>query len=367
MGGHAGATGIGTGCVQRIWSIDALLTDGSLFDSYEQKTVLDDATGKPLTGITSVQDNAATSAGCAALTDGTVKCWLTRGAREAVGQLGNGSTAVPTTTFRATPVVVAGGAPLTNIREMARGDFGGGSCALTNDGKVYCWGDLTWIAGDGASEIHTGTAQLLMDGASPMTGVLQLAVGKRQACVLRQGATGKEVWCWGFAQYGELGQGNTVNQARPIKVPGLTSPSVIAMSAAYILNGQPDFVDATICVIDGGAVRCWGANIEGAAGNKTTGSGSTAVLNPTAVVDGNGMAIDGIVDIQNGYGGFSALRSDGSLWLWGHENTTYAKIFTTGVVAIGYATDTGMFGPFYVTSDGAFHIRTRTVSLPCSP
>ena len=145
-GGLAGAPGsAASGCIQKLTSVYIHFTDGSLgyaLDIFHIMPVLDDATGKPLTGVVSVQDSGATGAGCASLTNGTVKCWLTGTGKAAVGQLGNGSTAATTTTFRATPVVTTGGGPLTNIRTMAGGEFGTASCAVTNDGKVYCWGDL---------------------------------------------------------------------------------------------------------------------------------------------------------------------------------------------------------------------------------
>jgi alpha-tubulin suppressor-like RCC1 family protein len=63
---------------------------------------------------------------CAALADGTVRCW---GANDA-GQLGDGSLV-----DRSTPVAVSG---VTGARAVAVG--AGHGCALTGDGRVLCWG-----------------------------------------------------------------------------------------------------------------------------------------------------------------------------------------------------------------------------------
>jgi alpha-tubulin suppressor-like RCC1 family protein len=312
----------------------------------------------------SVQDGLGS--GCAALADGTVKCWLLDLSKSpGAGQLGNGSTAPPAETdepFRATPVVVEGGAPLSNIRAMADGVVSPASCAITNDGQLYCWGDLTWIVGGGTT-IETGTARLVtIDGTSPLTGVIRVALGGRQACALRHGASGNEVWCWGYGAKGELGQEDGSDQPYPVKVSGLEGPTAIAIAAEYDLEG-PSFADATACaVVEGGQVRCWGSDAEGALGSNRTTTEAGAL---SSVVDGASTPVAGVSELEAGFGGFSALRTDGSLWVWGYANRPYAASFATGVAEIGYGPESGSFGPFYLTRDGAFHIGQQTVPIVC--
>ena len=79
----------------------------------------------------------------------------------------------------------------------------------------------------------------------------------------------------------------------------------------------------------------------------------------------NGVVLDGVTAIADGFGSFSALRTDGSLWAWGHEQAPFARSIATGVVAIGYGTDTGPFGPFYLTSDGLYHKGNSSVTVTC--
>ena len=83
------------------------------------------------------------------------------------------------------------------------------------------------------------------------------------------------------------------------------------------------------------------------------------------MVDGNAAALDGVLALEPGCGSFSALRADGSSWVWGHEKRPYAASFATDVVAIGYATDTNTFGPLYLTSDGVLHNGQRTAPIVC--
>lgn len=151
------------------------------------------------------------------------------------------------------------------------------SCAVMNDGKVYCWGDLTWIVNNG-TQLFTGYAQAITtDGTTPLTGVDQVALGPRDACALVEGAASKEVWCWGTSQSGESGQGTTTMQQYPKKVLGFTSPSYLVLAA-----GDQTY-NATPCVLDGDGVRCWGSNSYGASG---VNSAANPTLSPTPRLPG---------------------------------------------------------------------------------
>jgi hypothetical protein len=359
--GSGGQGGAATSCIEKLWSGYLQRTDGSLVYFTGSKVVLDDATGMPLTGVVSLQDNDYQGAGCAALSDGTVKCWLTMTTMAAVGQLGNGTTAASSVTFRATPVVATGGTPLANVRAMAHGDYGTAICAVTTTGQLYCWGDLSWMVNNGTT-MHTGSAQLITaDGTSALTGVDQAVLGNRQACVLREGTSAKEVWCWGYAGADELGQGDTTNHQYPVKVGGLTNPTSLAL-APIGSTGTTNYNDATVCAMDGANIRCWGSNVLGAAG---VNSSASAVASPSPVVDKNGAAIDNVVDLEPGYGAFTALRGDGTMWRWGNAVNPYAAAYAaTGVIAVGYGGDQG-FGPLYETSDGAYHNDKTTVPVSC--
>jgi hypothetical protein len=360
-GGNGGAGGA-VSCIRGLSSGYVVRTDGSLVYYIGSTVVLDQATGAPLVGVVALQDGDYEGAGCAALPDGTVKCWWTRTDRTNVGQIGNGLTSGTVTTFHATPVVVSGGAPLTGVHAMARGDYATASCALTTVGQVYCWGDLTWMVNNGTT-LNTGFAQLLTtDGSTPLDGVVQLAAGNRQACALRAAGATNEVWCWGNASAYELGQGDTVNHQYPVKVGGLTNPSMLALAANNTSGGTINYALATVCALDGGKVLCWGGNASGSAGTK---SSAASVMTPTPVVDQSGTAIDNVVDIESGYAGFSVLRSDGTMWRWGANANNYAANYgVTGVVAIGYGGD-ATFGPLFLTSDGTYRNRTTVVPVAC--
>ena len=129
-------------CIEKLSSGYVVRTDGSLVYFTGSAIVLDDATGMPLTGVVSLQDNDYQGAGCAALSRRDGEVLVTMTSKAAVGQLGNGTTAASNVTFHATLVVATGGAPLANVAAMAHGDYGTANCAVTTAGQLYCWGDL---------------------------------------------------------------------------------------------------------------------------------------------------------------------------------------------------------------------------------
>jgi formylglycine-generating enzyme required for sulfatase activity/alpha-tubulin suppressor-like RCC1 family protein len=179
---------------------------------------------------------------CALTANGGVKCW----GGNLFGQLGDGTTS----NYRHTPVDVSG---LTSgvIALAAGGWF---TCALTNLGGVKCWGDnLYGQLGDG-----TTTDRSTPVGVSGLTGeVNALSGGGEHTCAL----TGDGATCWGRNYYGQLGDGTTSNRFTPVDVSNITS-SLTTLSA----GGEGH----TCAVTEGGGVKCWGRNDYGQLGDGTT-------------------------------------------------------------------------------------------------
>jgi len=325
-----------------------------LYEGPSEQVIFDSTTGQSLSGVISVQNG--NSHGCAAISDGSVQCWQTDTTNgNATGQLGNGTTTTNAVAFRGTPVLTAINTPLTNVAAVASGDSNSG-CAVTNDNKLYCWGDLTWIVNKGTTLLSGYAQAITTDGSTPFTGVAQVALGFRQACALVYGSSANEVWCWGYNAEGELGQGDTTTRQYPTKVLGLSNPTWVVMSPSN--SGS----EATVCALDGNNVRCWGANDRGQVGVNST---TNPIQGPTVVVGQTGTAIDGVVDVEPGLFAFSILRQDGTIWLWGWGATDYAANYgLTNVDGIGWAG--GYAGSVrYVTSDGIYHSAMTNVTVNC--
>jgi alpha-tubulin suppressor-like RCC1 family protein len=340
-------------CAKSLFGSYFVRTDGTAIDVNQtvQTPVLNAATGQPLTGIVSVTDGVYH--GCAALSDGTAWCWRTNaGSGNSVGQLGNGSTDTDGAIYRATQVLKAANSPLTGVKSMSD-SANNSTCAIMTDGKLYCWGALTWIVNDGAP-LNSGFAQAItLDGNTPLGSVVQASTGAYQGCAIVQGASSKELWCWGYNGDYELGLGDTNARQYPTKVVGPVNPTKV-IAGQYTYNGATGS-----CVLDGDTVRCWGYNGYGQGGANST---ANALTSPTLVVVSAGAAtLNGIVDLFLGGKTYCALRSSNTLWCWGSGYNDYAgNLGVTNIVTAGQSDPA-----LYLTSDGVYQFGATKVTPNC--
>lgn len=164
------------------------------------------------------------------------------------------------------------------------------SCALNNEGRVYCWGSGPM----GANVSGMQSRPRLVEGVSEATA---LEVGHDHVCALIGGGSLK---CWGGNGAGQIRSG--VNTVAPTEVVGLGG-RVTKVSAGFA---------ATCVVVEDGRVQCWGGNSSGQLGDGTT----TPRTQPTDVVDLGGVAND----VSAGEGFACALLSDGVVKCWGTNN-----------------------------------------------
>jgi alpha-tubulin suppressor-like RCC1 family protein len=204
-----------------------------------------------LAGITQVAAGADFDFDLALRSDGTVWSW----GSNVLGQLGNGNT-----DFSGTPVQVTG---LTGVTQIAAGDAFG--LALRSDGTVWAWGwNHNGALGD---ETPTGSESDVPVQVPGLSNVTQIAAGYSSAMAVRvqarRGAILRTVWTWGSNSAGELGDGTTTDSATPVEVSGLNVPAITAISAgggfSMVLGSD-------------GSVWGWGVNSGGQLGNGTTAS-----------------------------------------------------------------------------------------------
>ena len=250
-----------------------------------------------------------------ALVNGGIKCW----GNNQFGELGNGST-----TNSSVPVSVTG---LTSGVQNLAIQAGGSTCAISTNG-VQCWGRN--VRGElGNNAITNSSAPVAVTGLTG--GVQAIAAGQSHTCELINGPAGA-VQCWGFNQFGQLGDSSTTNSSVPIAVSNLAGAQAIATG------------DNHTCAITSGAVQCWGFGGDGELGN----GGTANVLVPVVV----GGVNTGAQFIAAG-GDFSCAVINGGAQCWGGNSEgqlgNNATANSTSAVAVtGLAT-----GVEAITAGGA--------------
>ncbi|MBN2084614.1 MAG: hypothetical protein JW748_05265 [Anaerolineales bacterium] len=143
------------------------------------------------------------------------------------------------------------------------------SCAVFDTGRVKCWGMNTRRQLGNESMVNSN----LPVEVEGLADVKALTAGWAHTCALTKSGGVK---CWGYNKYGELGNGQNADSGPPVAVHGL-SAGVIAIEAGD---------DHTCAVTASGAVMCWGFNQYGQLGDGTTTSRSVPV--PIQAPMGNG-------------------------------------------------------------------------------
>ena len=229
---------------------------------------------------------AAVAAGsahsCALSTSGGMYCW----GHNQLGQLGDG-----TNVQRNAPVGVM--TMENGVIAMAAGNEH--TCALTVAGTVKCWGyNYNGQLGIGIGSNSGSLTPVTVTGLSAE--IVAITAGYSHTCAL---SAAGGVWCWGFNDYGQLGDNTTVSHNAPVAVSGLDS-GVKAIAAG---------ANHTCAVTIAGNLKCWGLNQSGQLGNNT----ASQMRIPTAVSGLNGI----VASITAGGEHTCALTTTGGMYCWG--------------------------------------------------
>jgi alpha-tubulin suppressor-like RCC1 family protein len=242
----------------------------------------------------------------ALLEDGTVVAWGTNDE----GQLGNGPMGATGELGRypkpsITPVRVTG---LTNVIQIEAGTKH--AVALRKDGTVWAWGTRDDGAiGDGRPKTLRPVMAIGPTQVTGLQGITQIAATRFHNLALR--ADGK-VMAWGLNHDGQLGNGTRDNGWTPAEVSGLDR--IVAITAGVASFAGNSFSGA---VRGDGSVWTWGSGVSGVMGNGTE--------NPSP--DGPGgrnllpLQVKGLANVKSlslGFGHAAALLRDGTLRMWGH-------------------------------------------------
>ena len=221
---------------------------------------------------------------------------------------------------------------------------------------------------------QSGKPQFTPRRVEGLEGVTQIAGGSQHMLALKSDGT---VWVWGANKYAQLGLGDTDPRARPTNIPSLAGVTRIhaaaTMSAARqadgswvvwgavpstqpptrdvfggVLNDMPpvltpsplpgllrdasDVADGAVAFRDG-TVRTWGGNSFGSLG---TGGSVDAVSARGVLVK----SLSGIVRVWAGGHRVLALKSDGTLYLWGPAGAADDRVLRVPTVMTTFALST---------------------------
>jgi alpha-tubulin suppressor-like RCC1 family protein len=159
------------------------------------------------------------------------------------------------------PEACVAGACVAAARPGMMASGGQHTCFLTGAGGVKCWGNNQFgELGDGTTMERSGPVDVV--GLS--SGVLAVVSNRFSSCALLRDA----VKCWGSGLSGQLGDGTFFDhQPTPQTVLGL-EPGVQALAAGS---------DHTCALTAAGGVRCWGAGTLGQLGDATATTRNRAV------------------------------------------------------------------------------------------
>ncbi|TXI97501.1 MAG: hypothetical protein E6Q32_11615 [Neisseriales bacterium] len=271
---------------------------------------------------------------CAIAHNGNLYCWGGAGS----GQIGNGANAgvnIPTSV-----IIPNGVESFTTVSTNA--EF---SCAIANNGKVYCWGTGIYAQiGNGAStNVNVPTSVVMPSGVESFSA---LSTNSKFTCAI---ANNGKIYCWGIGANGRIGNGtnNDVNVPTSVTMPSFTAISTNANFSCAIANT--------------GTIYCCGKGTSGQIGN-----GANSNVNvPTAVTMPNGVTSFTAVSTNPNFS--CALANTGKVYCWGlgtdgqigngadsNVNVPTAVTMPSGVTSFGYiSTNTSFSCAIAASGDNA--------------
>ena len=233
-------------------------------------------------------------------TDGTLWIWGNNaygqlGTNEATGSTGGG-TLTPITTF-------VGG---TNWKQVSNGV--GFTAAIKTDGTLWTWGYNNFGQLGDNTAINRSTPVTTFAGG---TNWKQVAGGVNHTAAIKTDGT---LWTWGYNNFGQLGDNTAINRSTPVTTfaGGTNWKQVAGWNPAQAIKTD-------------GTLWTWGYNDGGQLGTNDLITRLTPV---TTFAGGTNWKRCG----EKGYTtSVSAIKTDGTLWIWG-SNATYGAVGTNDMV-----------------------------------
>ena len=225
------------------------------------------------------------------------------------GQLGDG-----TTNYSNEPICISDieNSPLKGKNIV---DIYGGSTMIArdSDGKLYSWGNNdSGKLGNGTTGNSSMPICISDIENSPLKGKNIVGVHNNTIRVIAKDSNGK-LYSWGDNEYGQLGNGTTVNSSMPVCISDIESSPLKGKNIVDVYGGS-------IAKDSNGKLYSWGSNSSGQLGNGTTANSSM----PVCISDIENSPLKGkkIVDVYDKlYGDIIVKDNNGKLYSWGSNSS----------------------------------------------
>ena len=215
-----------------------------------------------------------------------------------------------------------------SLRGYLRNISSGGkhNCVITNEKNFFVGvKGVMGVLGQGLlengainEEILSTSSQvvnILDDNGDPLpgylSGITQVSLGGSHTCALKNN---RKLLCWGKGEYGRLGNDSQNNSSIPSYVKDLDGQEDLT-GVSQVSAGEEH-----TCAIRASEVLCWGSGFGGRLGN----GGLSNKTIPDRVIDENGVAITGFMQVGAGRLHTCALHRNGEVYCWGRAS--YAQL-----------------------------------------
>jgi alpha-tubulin suppressor-like RCC1 family protein len=269
-------------------------------------------TSKSLNGMsTSMVTLTNNRFGCVVASNNRLYCWGNNGD----GQLGSGP---DNNVDKSSPILISTG-PLVGktIQSISLSEYH--ACAIASDNNAYCWGSNSYgEIGDGTGDNEAFKMPSAVDTSGAFSGktVKAITAGDNFTCAI---ASDDKAYCWGYNDYYQLGDGTTNYSAfSPVAV--VTTGVLSGKTVKAISSGGYH----TCVIASDDKPYCWGYGDYGQLGNSANGSSNVPVaVTMTGALSGKtvksiatGAHHTCVIASDNkpycwGYGGSAALGNNG--------------------------------------------------------
>jgi alpha-tubulin suppressor-like RCC1 family protein len=205
------------------------------------------------------------------------------------------------------------------------------SVAVKTNGTLWTWGSNSGYQLGQSTAYTANVSSPVQVGA--LTSWLNISAGRYNVIATKTDGT---LWSWGNNGAGQCGLNNTTTYSSPKQVGSLTNWVNVSAGSFFGIAIKTD-----------GTIWSWGANPQGQLGQGNT---TSPIISPTQI----GL-LTNWSKISTGYVNSAAIKTDGTLWLWG--NNVSGQLGTGNITKYSSPKQVGALTKWLTVSAGYYTTR----------